>query len=132
MAPVTEAGRGHPQEDQGTVCLTTALSRRRCSMDARVSMSRASLREVAQATLGAWAAGLRKVLNSPFIRVAIPVCSERSHSVARSLNRTCGLAAGKHVVSTSRAPSLALPAVTPVRVRSLSATLLDASSTAWK
>ena len=31
-------------------------------MDARVSMSRASLREVAQATLGAWAAGLRKVL----------------------------------------------------------------------
>jgi hypothetical protein len=29
-------------------------------MDARVSMSRASLREVAQATLGAWAAGLRK------------------------------------------------------------------------
>jgi|HubBroStandDraft_2_1064218.scaffolds.fasta_scaffold196742_1 hypothetical protein len=41
-------------------------------------MSRASLREVAQATLGAWAAGLRKVLNIPFIKVAIPVCSERS------------------------------------------------------
>ena len=35
-------------------------------MDARVSMSRESLREVAQATLGAWAAGLGKVLNSPF------------------------------------------------------------------
>jgi hypothetical protein len=34
-------------------------------------MSRASLREVAQATLGAWAAGLRKVLNIPFIKVAI-------------------------------------------------------------
>ena len=34
-------------------------------MDARVSMSRASLREVAEATLGTWAAGLRKVLNSP-------------------------------------------------------------------
>jgi hypothetical protein len=51
-------------------------------------MSRASLRKVAHATLGAWAAGLRKVLNRPFIRVAIPACSERSHSVARLLNRT--------------------------------------------
>ena len=29
-------------------------------------MSRASLREVAQATLGAWTAWLRKVPNSPF------------------------------------------------------------------
>ena len=95
-------------------------------------MSRASLREVAQATLGAWAAGLRKALNSPFMRVAIPVCSERSHSVVRALNRSCGLAAGKHVVSTSLVPSLALPVVTPVRLRSLSATLLEASKTAWK
>lgn len=33
-------------------------------MDASVSMSRASLREVAHATFGAWAAGLRNVLNS--------------------------------------------------------------------
>ena len=33
-------------------------------MDARVSKSRASLREVAQATLGAWAAGLRKALRT--------------------------------------------------------------------
>ena len=61
----------------------------------------ASLREVAHATLGAGAAGLRKVLNRPFIKVAIPVCSERSHSVARLLNRTRGLAAGKHRASTS-------------------------------
>jgi hypothetical protein len=34
----------------------SALSRRRCSMDTRVSMSGASSREVAQATFGAWAA----------------------------------------------------------------------------
>jgi len=36
------------------------------------------------------------------------------------------------VASTSRVPSLALPVVTPDKVRSLPATLLEASSTAWK
>jgi hypothetical protein len=88
---------------------------------------KASLREVAQATLGAWAAGFRKVLNRPFMRVAIPVCSERSHSVARPLNRTRGLAAGKLRASTSGEPS----PVAPARVRSFSATLLAASRTAF-
>ena len=34
-------------------------------MDARVSMSRASLREVAQATLGAWAAGVTEGAEQP-------------------------------------------------------------------
>ena len=63
--PVPGPDRCHPREDQGTICLMSALSRRRCSIDARVSMSRASLREVAQATLGAWAAWFRKVLNRP-------------------------------------------------------------------
>jgi hypothetical protein len=37
--PVAGPGRGHPRGDQGTVCLTSALSRRRCSMDATASMT---------------------------------------------------------------------------------------------
>ena len=65
-------------------------------------MSRASLGEVAQATLGRVGGRVAEGAEQPLIKVAIPVCSERSHSVARALNRTCGLAAGKHVVSTSR------------------------------
>ena len=97
-------------------------------MDARVSMSRASVREVAHRTLGACAAGFRKVLNSPFMRVAIPVCSDRSHSVARLLNAIRGPDPSEYVASTSGVPSPAVPA----RVRSLSATLLEASRTAWK
>ncbi len=71
---------------------------------------------------------MRKVLNRPFIRVAIPACSERSHSVARLLNQTRGLAAGKQRESTSCDPS----PVTLARFRSLSATLLAVSRTAWK
>jgi DNA-binding XRE family transcriptional regulator len=35
-------------------------------------------RDVAQTTLGAWAVGLRNVLNNPFMRVASPVCARRS------------------------------------------------------
>jgi hypothetical protein len=46
--------KGHQRPDVGLV-------RRRCSLGARVSMSRASLREAAQAASGARAAGLRKV-----------------------------------------------------------------------
>ncbi len=91
-------------------------------------MSRASLREVAQATLGAWAAGFRNVLNRPFRSVAIPVCSERSHSVARLFKAMRGPDPSEHVASTSGEPS----PVVRVRPRSLSATLLDASRTAWK
>src|ERR1700733_2664835 len=97
-------------------------------MDARVSMSRASLREVAHATFGAWAAGLRKVLNRPFIRVAIPVCSDRSHSVDRLLKRITGPEESEQAASTSGEPS----PVKLARRLSLSATLLEASRTAWK
>jgi hypothetical protein len=78
-------------------------------------MSRASLREVAQTTLGAWAAGFRNVLNRPFISVAIPVCSECSHSVARPLKAMRGPDPSEHVASTSGEPS----PVVSARLRSL-------------
>jgi hypothetical protein len=62
------------------------------------------------------------------ISVAMPVCSDRSHSVARLLKTTRGPDDIEHVASTSGLPS----PVAPVRARSLSATLLAASRTAWK
>ena len=89
-------------------------------------MSRASVREVAQSTLGACAAGFLNVLNRPFMRVPIPVCSDRSHSVARLLNAMRGPDPNEQVASTSGEPS----PETPARLRSLSATLLEASRTA--
>ncbi len=57
-------------------------------------MSRASSREVAQATRGAWAVGFRKVLNKPFRSMARPLCSDCSQSVARALNASRGQGPG--------------------------------------
>ena len=105
---------------------TVALSKRRWSIDASVSMSSASDREVAQRTLGAWAVGLRKVENKPFMSMAIPACSDRSHSVARLLKASRGPDLTEHVASTKAEPS---PSVR-VLSRILSATLFEASSTA--
>ena len=85
-------------------------------------------REVAHATLGAWAAGFRKVLNSPFIKVAIPVCSDRSHSVARRLNPTRGPAPREHGTSTSCDPSPGRAGQVPQLVRHAFSDL----KTAWK
>jgi len=59
-------------------------------MDAMVSMSRASLREVTQATLGAWAAGFQNVLNRPFTRVAIPAVTAPISRYGSGLPGQCG------------------------------------------
>jgi hypothetical protein len=56
-------------------------------------------------TLGACAVGFRNVLNRPLISIASPVCSNRSHSVARLLKTTRGPEDSEQVASTKGEPS---------------------------
>ena len=69
-----------------------AVSSLLCSMDARVSMSKASSLEVAQLILGACATGLRNVLKTPFIIIASPLCFRFFPLVSQAIKRDLGSA----------------------------------------